>query len=103
MARPVIDIPAGALARFAAAEARLYPLVLTDPAGYRLATTLVAMIAAELLRSCADISMVLARRDELIDLLPQLAADAGLSAEGVPADAVIDAASALRCRELLVR
>ena len=36
---PVDEIPAEAMARFTAAEARLYPMALTDPAGYQLATT----------------------------------------------------------------
>ena len=41
-----------------------------------------------------DISSVLGRRSELISLVPQLAADAGLLGGGRPADAVVDAASA---------
>jgi hypothetical protein len=101
MVRPVGDIPDDAMARFTAAEARLYPLAMTDPAGYQVATTLVGLVARELRRSCADISTVLERRTELIGLLSQLAAAAGLSVGGLPADAVVDAASALRCRELL--
>jgi len=83
-----------------AAEGRLYPLALTDPAGYQLATSLVGLVADELRRSCSDVSTVAERRDELVAMLPQLAVDAGMSVDGMPADAVVDAASALRCREL---
>lgn len=100
MVGPVGDVPVEAMARFTAAEARLYPMVMTDAAGYRLATTLVGLVANELRRECADIPEVLAGRDALISEVPQLASDAGLRAEGLPLDAVVDAASALRCREL---
>ena len=84
MVGPVGDVPVEAMARFTAAEARLYPMVMTDPAGYQLATSLVGLVANELRRDCADIAAVLAGRDALISRLPQLAADAGLSAGGLP-------------------
>jgi hypothetical protein len=100
MVQPVGDVPVEAMARFTAAEARLYPMVMTDPAGYRLATTLVGLVANQLRRECADIPEVLAGRDALISRVPQLASDAGLSVGGLPLDVVVDAASALRCREL---
>ncbi len=100
MAGLAADIPAEAMTRFTAAEARLYPLAMTDPAGYQRATTLVGLVANELRRSCADIAAVLERRVELISLLPALASAAKLSLGDLPADAVVDAASALRCREL---
>lgn len=97
---PVAEIPAAVMGRFTAAEARLYPMALTDPDGYQLATSLVGLVADELRRSCSDVSTVVERRDELIAMLPQLVADAGSSLAGMPVDAVVDAASALRCREL---
>ena len=100
MVRPVGDVPVEAMARFTMAEARLYPMVMIDPAGYQLATSLVGLVANELRRECADVATVLERRAELISQLPHLAAEAGLSVGGLPADAVVDAASALRCREL---
>jgi hypothetical protein len=100
MGRPVDRIPVEAMARFTAAEARLYPMALSDPAGYELVTSLVGLVVEELRRSSPDISSVLERRSELIGLVPRLAAEAGLVGGGVPADAVVDAASALRCREL---
>lgn len=100
MDRPGPEVPVEALTRFAAAEARLYPMVLTDPDGYRRAATLVGLVADELRHTDADVAGVLERRAELIGLVPRLAEDAGLDATGLPADAVADAASALRCREL---
>jgi len=100
MVRPVGDIPVETMARFAAAEARLYPMVMVDPDGYQLVTSLVGLVASELRRDCADLAAVFAHRPELISRLPHLAADAGLSVGGLPVDAVVDAACALRCREL---
>jgi hypothetical protein len=100
MVRPVDGVSVEAMTRFAAAEARLYPMVMTDPAGYEVATSLVGLVADELRRDCADVAAVLACRAELISRLPHLAAEAGLSDGGLPVDAVVDAASALRCREL---
>jgi hypothetical protein len=97
---PVDKVPAETMARFAAAEARLYPMALTDPSGYERATCLVGLVADELRRSSGTTSSVLERRDELVGRLPRLAAEAGLVLGGLPAEAVVDAASALRCREL---
>ena len=42
----------------------------------------------------------LARKHELVAALPELAAANGLQLGAIPADVVVDAASALRCREL---
>jgi len=97
---PVDRVPVEAMARFHAAEARLYPMALTDPAGYELAVSLVGLVADELRRDGADVSSVLERRSELIDLVPRLAEQAGLAGDALPADVVVDAASAVRCREL---
>jgi hypothetical protein len=99
MIGPLSAIPAAAMARFVSAEGRLYPTALTDVDAYQRATSLVGLVAREL-RSSSDIAAVLERRPELIGRLPTLAASAGLSVHGLPADAVVDAASALRCREL---
>jgi hypothetical protein len=97
---PILEIPAEAMARLTAAEARLYPMAMTDPDGYQRATMLVGLVAGELRRDCADIATVLDRRSELISRTPRLAEDAGLTLGGLPADVLVDAASALRCREL---
>jgi hypothetical protein len=87
------------MARFIAAESRLYPTALTDVDAYQRATSLVGLVAREL-RSDIDVDGVLGRRAELVGRLETLAAQAGLSLQGLPAEAVVDAASALRCREL---
>jgi hypothetical protein len=100
MERPVDTVPVEAMARFHAAEARLYPMALTDPAAYELAVSLVGLVADELRRQGGDISSVLERRSELIGLVPRLAEQAGLVGDALPADAVVDAASAVRCREM---
>ena len=100
MTGPILEIPAEAMARLTAAEARLYPMAMTDPDGYQRATLLVGLVADELRRGGADIATVLGRRSELISRTPLLAEAAGLTLGGLPADAVVDAASALRCREL---
>ena len=96
-------IPPEVLVRFTSAESRLYPMAMTDPDGYQRAITLVGMVANELRQHCADLESVLERRDELIAALPGLAGAKGLDLGGLPPDAVVDAASALRCRELQAR
>jgi hypothetical protein len=78
-------------------------MAMVDPDGYERAITLVGMVAHELRRQCTDVGSVLARRDQLIVALPGMAADKGLELGGLPPDAVVDAASALRCRELHAR
>jgi hypothetical protein len=100
MVEAALRIPASAMARFTDAEARLYPIAMVDPDGYERATTLVGLVVAELRRSGSDIESVLSRRDELIGLLPTIAHGAGAGLGNLPPDAVVDAASAVRCREL---
>ncbi|HET9564863.1 MAG TPA: hypothetical protein VFP27_10260 [Mycobacterium sp.] len=73
---------------------------MTDPDGYQRAITLVGMVANELRQQCADLESVLERRNELIAALPELAGAKGLELGGLPPDAIVDAASALRYREL---
>lgn len=92
-------IPAEAMSRFSAAEGRLYPMAIVDPAGYETAATLVGIVARELRQTCGDVAAVLHARDDLIARLPHLAEAAHLT-PAVPAADVVDAASALRCREL---
>ena len=93
-------VPTEARTRFTAAEGRLYPTAMSDPEGFQRATTLVGLVAEALRRTCADIPAVLDGREEMVARLPALAEAAGEDAGGLPADAVVDAASALRCREL---
>lgn len=96
-------IPPAVMLRFTAAEERLYPTALTDPDGYEHAITLVGVVADELRERCTDFDSVLAARADLIDRLPELAAEVGVESVRTPADTVVDAASALRCRELQAR
>jgi hypothetical protein len=96
-------IPPAVLVRFTSAESRLYPMAMTDPDSYERAITLVGMVARQLRQECSDLNSVLQRRNELITALPGLAAAKGLELGGLPPDAVVDAASALRCRELQAR
>jgi hypothetical protein len=93
-------IPPEDLARFTAAEARLYPLAMTDAAGYQRATALVGVVLSELRQGSSTVGDVLQKRAELIAVLPDLASTAALGLGGLPADAIVDAASAVRCREL---
>ena len=96
-------IPPQVLTRFTLAEGRLYPMALSDPEGYERAIRLVGLVAEELRGQCADLQSVIDRRDALIAALPGLAEANQLDLGGLPADAVVDAASALRCRELQAR
>lgn len=92
-------LPVEAMTRFTAAEGRLYPMAMTDPEGYQLAITLVGLVADDLREQCDSFDAVLAARATLVERVPQIAAEAGV-APAVPAETVVDAASALRCREL---
>jgi hypothetical protein len=92
-----------AMMRFTTAEGRVYPLAMTDPAGFEHAITLVGLVANELRASCSDFDSVLTARDDLIERLPDLARAAGIESVGLPPESIVDAASALRCRELQAR
>lgn len=93
-------IPPEDLARFTAAEARLYPMAMTDAAGYQRATALVGVVLSELRQRSITVGDVLQQRAQLIAALPDLASTVALGLGGLPADAIVDAASAVRCREL---
>ena len=93
-------LPADAVMRFTVAEGRIYPLAMTDPEGYERAITLVGLVANELRRSSTNFDAVLGSRDDLIERLTDLAQAASAEPVGLPPDTIVDAASALRCREL---
>ena len=93
-------LSAEAMMRFTVAEGRVYPLAMTDPEGYERAVTLVGLVANELRRSSPTFVAVLAARDDLIERLPELTRAAGAEPAGLPPDTIVDAASAVRCREL---
>lgn len=94
------DIPPAALARFRAAEDRLYPLAVVDVESYRCAVDVCSGLLDDLRSTCADIEAVLGRREALIGLLAGDARQGGLSPGGLPPETLVDAASAIRCREL---
>ena len=93
-------IPPDAVARFTAAEARLYPLALVDPETYERAVTLVGMLMKPLRAACPDIDAVLQCRESLLLLLTETTDEARPSLVGFSPETLVDAASALRCREL---
>jgi hypothetical protein len=87
-------------ARLRSAEDRLYPLALLDAERYQRGTALCALLLEDLRTHASDTPAVLGRRDELLDLLPHLAEQTGLGLSGLERETLVDAASALRCREL---
>jgi hypothetical protein len=100
MVQPVGAIPPEAVARMTAAEARLYPLAMVDPDLYERAIAAVGLVATRLRESCRTVEEVLGQREALLGVLPRVAADSGLSLSGLASDNVVDAASALVCRQL---
>jgi len=93
-------IPPDAVVRFTAAEARLYPLAMVDPATYERAVTLTGTLLKDLRATCPDIDAVLDRREALMLLLTGTTDKARPSLIGFTPETLVDAASALRCREL---
>ncbi|MGZ4599792.1 MAG: hypothetical protein ACXVYY_09350 [Oryzihumus sp.] len=94
------ELPAEAVARFSAAETRLYPLVLVDPAGYERAVAATGRLLAGLRADCLDIAAVLARRDPLVTSLATTSSADMAGLGGLSPETVVDAACAVRCREL---
>lgn len=97
------DLPPEAVARFTAAESRLYPLVLVDPAGYEQAVATTGRLLAGLRASCPDIGAVLAQRDPLVESLTAASGEHPAGLGGLSPETVVDAACAVRCRELWAR
>jgi hypothetical protein len=93
-------IPREALVRFTAAEGRLYPLAMVDPEAYERGVTLTGMLLKDLRSTCPDIDAVLDRRETLLQLLTETPEENSPSAGGFSPETLVDAASALRCREL---
>jgi len=99
-ASPTPGIPPDVMARFTAAEARVYPLVMVDPEIYERAVTLTGMLLKDLRSTCPDIDAVLRRRKALTSLLTETTDEDRPSLIGLDPDTLVDAASAQRCREL---
>lgn len=97
------DIPTEAVARFTAAESRLYPLALVDPAGYERAVATTGRLLSGLRSGCPDIGAVLAQRDAMVESLAAASGERPAELGGLPPETVVDAACAVRCRELWAR
>lgn len=93
-------LPADVAARMRAAEDRLYPLAMVDVGLYQRGTTLCGLLLEDLRGHSPDLIALLGRRAPLLDRLPGLADEAGLSLLGLEPETLVDAAMALRCREL---
>jgi hypothetical protein len=87
-----------AAARWQAAEARLYPLIMSDPDLYEAAVTLIAE-ARDVLRVHCDTVSALADV-EAAGVLAGCPSASATTARGVDPDLVVDAARAYRWREL---
>ena len=94
------QLPPEAAARLSAAEDRLYPLAMVDVERYQRGTTLCGLLLEDLRLTAPDIPSVLSRRPSLVELVPALASRASVSLIGLHPETLVDAASALRCREL---
>lgn len=94
------QLPPDVAARMRAAEDRLYPLAMGDVERYQRGTTLCALLLEDLRGRSPDLTALLGRRAPLLDRLPALADEAGLSLVGLEPETLVDAAMALRCREL---
>lgn len=98
IARPrAVAEPPGA-ARWKAAEDRLYPLIMVDPALYEAALTLVREIA-DVLRSQCDTVSELVDADAAV-ILARCPSVSEMSALGLDPGGAFDAARACRWREL---
>ena len=93
-------LPPEEAARLRTAEDRLYPLAMVDVERYQRGTTLCGLLLDDLRATCPDIPSVLDRRTALLHRLPSLASESGVGLDGLQPDILVDAAAALRCREL---
>jgi hypothetical protein len=97
---PTPGIPPEAVARFTTAESRLYPVAMVDPAAYERAVTLTGTLLDDLRTTCRDIDAVLRRRETLMLTLADDPDADRLGLVGLTRETLVDAAAALRCREL---
>jgi hypothetical protein len=84
--------------RWRAAEDRLYPTLIADPAAYERALGAVQAVLGELRRRCANTADLVAV-EQAPDELIAAACPAGVS---VPVDVLVGAACAMRDREIAV-
>jgi hypothetical protein len=91
-----LDLPSSS--GWQAAEARLYPLVMSDPDLYEAAVTLMSEARDVLRARCGTVSEL--ADEEAAGVLAGCPSAAATLARGVSADVVVDAARAYRWREL---
>jgi hypothetical protein len=88
------DVPVAVLRSWDQAEARLFPLVMADPARYERALAAVGALAARLRDTCPDVAALLAAHE-------RGAALADVAVPGVRPELIAAAACATRYRELV--
>ena len=82
-------LPADVAARMRAAEDRLYPLAMVDVGLYQRGTTLCGLLLEDLRGHSPDLVALLGRRAPLLDRLPGLADEAGLSLLGLEPETLV--------------
>jgi hypothetical protein len=87
-----------ASSRWQAAEARLYPLIMSDPDLYEAAVTLMSEARDVLRARCGTVTELAG--EEATGVLAGCPSAAETLARGIDADVVVDAARAYRWREL---
>jgi len=91
------------VARWRAAETRIYPLVMVDPAIYEAAVTAVAAVAARLRAACATVGELFQVDVEVLARgLDHAVSEGALAAAGVTTQSICEAALAGRLVELSV-
>ena len=91
---------AGARKSWRAAEARLYPLAMTDVDGYQRALVLVAAVCDQLRASTTTSSDLLAHQARAAELVAAACDTTGTRAHGLEPDDIFASAAAVRDREL---
>jgi hypothetical protein len=84
--------------RWTGAEDRLYPALITDPAGYERALGDIHAVVAELRRRAQDLTGLLAAEAAAEELI----ADVCPNGTRIPVDLLVGAACAMRAREIAV-
>lgn len=88
-----------ARARWLAAEDRLYPALMGDPAGYERALRQVRAVVEELRRRASDLPELVAEEAAVDEVLAAACPDG----TAIPADLLIQVACAMRSREIAVQ
>ena len=96
------EVPDAMLARWFAAEDRLYPVVMVSPERYESAVRVVGRLAEHLRAECPDIPSLVATDGQAAELVGRLAGDDPLAEGDVAVDLglVAGAGFSIRYREL---